>query len=57
MFMISNALTVNTTIYITSLINFFDENDIDDAIFGFQYGVLFVIFMILYSFFSRNGIK
>ena len=57
MFMISNALTVNTTIYITSLINYFDNDNQDDVIFGFQYGIIFVSFMIIYSFISRKGIK
>lgn len=56
MFMISNALTVNTTIYITSLISYYDENNTEDIMFGFQYGAVFVVLMILFSLIQRKSI-
>jgi len=57
MFMISNALTVNTTIYVTGFISFYDDHEKNGILFGFQYGVAFVIFMLCFSFFFRRSIK
>ncbi|KAL4432674.1 hypothetical protein ABPG74_004967 [Tetrahymena malaccensis] len=56
LFILSNSLTVNITIYITSLISFYDDGDKQGVYFGFQYGLAFTIFLAVYSISSRQSI-
>lgn len=56
MFLISNAVTVNTTVYITALINFYDDNDAEKVLLGFNYGIIFIAFAVIYSLLARKGI-
>ncbi|KAL4479264.1 hypothetical protein ABPG72_011476 [Tetrahymena utriculariae] len=56
LFILSNSLTVNITIYITSLISYYDDGDKQGVYFGFQYGFAFTIFLTIYSLLSRQSI-
>ncbi|EAS02404.2 zinc finger, C3HC4 type (RING finger) protein (macronuclear) [Tetrahymena thermophila SB210] len=56
LFILSNSLTVNITIYITSLISYYDDGDKQGVYFGFQYGLAFTVFLTVYSMSSRESI-